>query len=78
VVSKVGESKKALVFQFFPPDDDKIPTIRSIGDGTVQISIPSVPFIHCQRDRWETLVAKYDIGLVENHLSRPDQCQDTG
>jgi hypothetical protein len=74
VVSKVGESEKALIFQFFPPDDDEIPAIRSIGDGTVQISIPSVPFIYCQRDRWETLVVKYDIGVVENHLSRPDEC----
>jgi hypothetical protein len=74
VVSKVGESKKALIFQFFPPDNDEIPIIRSIGDDTVQISIPSVPFIYCQRDRWETLVIKYDIGVVENHLSRPDEC----
>jgi hypothetical protein len=74
VVSKVGESKKVLIFQFFPPDDDEIPTITSIGDGTVQISIPSVPFIYCQRHRWETLVVKYDIGVVENHLSRPDEC----
>ena len=73
VVSKVGESKKVLIFQFFPPDDE-IPTITSIGDGTVQISIPSVPFIYCQRHRWETLVVKYDIGVVENHLSRPDEC----
>src|SRR5580704_2738186 len=74
VVSKVGESKKALIFQFFPPDDDEIPAIRPIGDGTVQISIPRVPFIYCQRDRWETLVVKYDIGVVENHLGRPDEC----
>jgi len=74
VVSRVGGSKKALLFQFFPPDDDEIPTITPIGDGTVQISIPSVPFIYCQRDRWETLVVKYDIGVVENHLSRPDEC----
>ena len=78
VASKVGESKKALIFRFFPPDDDEIPTIRPIGDGTVQISIPSVPFIYCQRDRWETLVVKYDIGVVENHLGRPDQCWDAG
>lgn len=74
VASKVGESKKALIFEFFPPDDNEIPTIRSIGGGTVQISIPSVPFIYCQRDRWETLVVKYDIGVVENHLSRPGEC----
>jgi hypothetical protein len=74
LVSRVGESKKALIFQVFPPGDNEIPTIRSIGDGTVQISIPSVPFIYCQRDRWETLVVKYDIGVVENHLGRPDEC----
>jgi hypothetical protein len=74
LVSKVGESKKVLLFAFFPPDEDPIPTITSMGDGTVQISIPSVPFIYCQRDRWETLVVKYDIGVVENHLSKPDQC----
>jgi len=74
LVSKVGESKKVLIFAFFPPDEDPIPTITSIGDGTVQISIPSVPFIYCQRDRWETLVVKYDIGVVENHLNTPDQC----
>jgi hypothetical protein len=53
VVSKVGESKKALIFQFFPPDDNEIPTIRSIGYGTVQISMPSVPNlgqgIRCER-----------------------------
>jgi hypothetical protein len=55
-------------------DGKEIPTIRPIGDGTVQISIPSVPFIYCQRDGWETLVVKYDIGDVENHLSRPDEC----
>jgi len=74
VVSKAGESKKVLIFQFFPPDNDEIPTITSIGDSAVQISIPSVPFIYCQRDRWETLVVKYDIGVVENHLSKPDRC----
>jgi hypothetical protein len=74
VVSKVGETKKVLIFQFFPPDEDEIPTIRSMGDGTVQISIPSVPFIYCQRDRWETLLVKYDIGIVENDIYKPDQC----
>jgi hypothetical protein len=74
VVSKVGETKKALIFQFFPSGNDEIPTIRPIGDGAVQISIPSVPFIYCQSDRWETLVVKYEIGVVVNHLSRPDEC----
>jgi hypothetical protein len=73
-VSRVGEAKKALIFEFFPPDNGEIPTIMPIGDGAVRISIPSVPFIYCQSDRWETLIVKYEIGVVENHLSRPDEC----
>jgi hypothetical protein len=73
VVSKVGESKKALIFEFPPPDHDAIPTITPIGDGAVRISIPRVPFIYCRKDRWETLVIKYDIGIVDYRWGEPDE-----
>jgi hypothetical protein len=74
LVSKVGEPKKVLIFQFPPPDRDAIPTITSIGDGTIQISIPRVPFIYCRKDKWDTLVVKYDIGAVDHRFGEPDEC----
>lgn len=76
LVSKPGESKKAVIFRFTPPDHDAIPTITSIGDGTVKISIPRVPFIYCRKDKWETLTVKYDIGVVDysGGSGEPDEC----
>ena len=76
LVSKPGELKKAVIFRFTPPDHDAIPTITSIGDGTVKISIPRVPFIYCRKDKWETLTVKYDIGVVDDSggSGEPDEC----
>jgi hypothetical protein len=65
LVSKVGQTKKTLLFKFSPPDHDAIPSITSIDADTVRISVGRVPFIFCRKDRWETLVVKYDIGVVD-------------
>jgi hypothetical protein len=74
MVSKAGESKKALIFRFLPADDEPLPTVTSIDDGTVQISIPRVPFIWCRKDKWDGLVVKYDTGVVDHRWSEPDEC----
>ena len=75
LVSKVGQTKKTLVFKFSPPDHDAIPSITSLDAGTVRISVGRVPFIFCRKNKWETLTVKYDIGVVD-YAGRdaPDEC----
>jgi len=41
-----------------------MPTITTIGEYTIRISIPHVSFIDCWTDTFETLRIKSDIGSV--------------
>ena len=64
-VSKAGRTKKTLLFKYVPPGFDAIPTIASLDEHTVQISIRRVPTIFCRKEKWQTLTVKYDIGVVD-------------
>ena len=74
-ISKAGQTKKTLLFKYVPPGFDAIPTITSVDEHTIQISIRRVPTIFCRRDKWETLTVKYDIGVVDySGRDGPDEC----
>jgi hypothetical protein len=75
-ISKAGQTKKTLLFKYVPPGFDAIPTITSVDEHTIQISIRRVPTIFCRRDKWETLTVKYDIGVVDypGRSGEPDEC----
>ena len=64
-ISKAGGTKKALLFKYFSPGSDAMPTIVALDEHTVQISIWRVPIIFCRRGKWETLTVKYNIGVVD-------------
>jgi hypothetical protein len=75
-ISKAGQTKKTLLFKYVPPGFDAIPTIASLDEHTVQISIWRVPTIFCRKEKWETLTVKYDIGVVDypGRNGEPDEC----
>jgi hypothetical protein len=75
-ISKAGQTKKTLLFKYVPPGFDAIPTIISLDEHTIQISIRRVPAIFCRRDKWETLTVKYEIGVVDypGRSGEPDEC----
>jgi hypothetical protein len=64
-ISKAGEQKKTLLFKYFPLYIGPYPTITSIGEHAVQISVSRVSSLFCRRDKWDDLTVKYDIGTVE-------------
>ncbi len=74
LVSREGQREKTLLFKFIPPDKAAIPGITAIDRDTVQISIPSVPYIFCRKDKWQTLVVKYDIGVIGYRTGGTDEC----
>lgn len=74
LVSKAGERKKTLLFKYDPVYVDPYPTITSIDEHTVEISISRVSFIFCRRDRWDALTVKYDIGVVDYPDAQPAGC----
>jgi hypothetical protein len=78
-VSKAGEKKKTLLFKYFPLHIGPYPTITSIGEHAVQISVLRVSSIFCRRDKWDALTVKYDIGIVDypGQSGEPDECQGT-
>jgi hypothetical protein len=74
--SKAGEQKKTLLFKYFPLYIGPYPTITSIGEHAVQISVSRVSSIFCRRDGWDALTVKYDIGIVDypGQSGEPDEC----
>jgi len=64
-VSKAGEKKKTLLFKYTPIYVGPYPTVTSIDEHAVQISVSRVSSIFCRRDKWDALTVKYDIGFVE-------------
>lgn len=76
LVSRKGRRERTLLFKFIPPDKAAIPGIAAIDRDTVQISIPSVPYIFCRKDKWQTLTVKYDIGAVDypGVPAQPPEC----
>ncbi|HTG20864.1 MAG TPA: hypothetical protein VK681_12530 [Reyranella sp.] len=72
-ISKAGETKKTLLFKYFPPGVDTTPTIALLDDHTIQISLWRVPFILCRKDKWKTLTVKYDIGVVDDPFDGTDR-----
>jgi hypothetical protein len=75
-VAKVGEQKKTLLFKYAPIYVEPYPTITSIGEHAVQISVSSVSSLFCRRDKWDDLTVKYDIGAVEypSVQAQPPEC----
>lgn len=75
-VSKSGEKKKTLLFKYTPFYVGPYPTITSIGEHTVQISVSRVSSLFCRRDKWDDLTVKYDIGAVEypSVQAQPPEC----
>jgi hypothetical protein len=75
-VSKAGQAKKTLLFKYVPPGFDAVPTITSLDEHTVRISIRRVPTIFCRSEKWQTLTVKYDIGVVDYpaRSGEPDEC----
>jgi hypothetical protein len=75
-VSKTGARKETLLFKYFPLDIGPYPTITSIGEHAVQISVLRVSSIFCRKEKWETLTVKYDIGVVDysGRGGVPDEC----
>jgi len=72
-ISKAGGKKKTLLFKYFPPGFDTIPTIALLDEHTIQISIWRAPIIFCRRDKWETLTVKYNIGVVDYPFDGTDR-----
>jgi hypothetical protein len=74
-VSKAGEKQKTLLFKYTPIYVGPYPTVTSIDEHAVQISVSPVSSIFCRKDKWETLTVKYGIGVVD-YSSRdgPDEC----
>jgi hypothetical protein len=70
---KPGSPDKTIVLQY-SDWGRTMPVITTPDDQTIQISIPRVSFISCQRDTWKTLTFKYDIGLVEHPSGKQKQC----
>lgn len=74
-VSMPGGSKRTRIFQY-SRYIDPVPTITSIDEHTVQISISRVSTIDCRRDKWGALRIKYDIGGVQypSVQAQPPEC----
>jgi hypothetical protein len=65
VFVSADKRKKTLLLKYVPVYVGPYPTITSVGEHTVQISVSSVSSIFCRKDKWGTLTVKYDIGPVE-------------
>jgi hypothetical protein len=69
----VGESRfhklthrRTVLFQYDPGSyDTPLPSITSLGDSRIKISLPRVSSIFFQRKKWENLSIDYQIGTVE-------------
>jgi hypothetical protein len=75
-VSKAGEKKKTLLFKYTPIYVGPYPTVTSIDEHAIQISVSRVSSIFCRRDKWDALTVKYDIGAVEypGVQAQPAEC----
>jgi len=62
-VSLPGGGKRTRIFQYVR-DADSVPTIVSIDENTVRVSLSKANEIACQRQKWGSLTIKYDIGPV--------------
>src|SRR5260370_25941859 len=52
-ISKTGGTKKTLLFKYFPPGFDAIPTISLLDEHTIQISIWRTSFSFWRSVKWE-------------------------
>jgi len=72
--SKADKKKRTLLFKYFPVYVGPYPTITSIDEHTVQISVSRVSSIFCRRDRWDALTIRYDIGGIAYPNRTDDEC----
>ena len=66
-VAKSRRGRKALIFKYERMHDgsrDAEPTVTSVDDRTIRISVKHIATIICLSRRWETLAIEYDIGRV--------------
>ena len=75
-VSKAGEKKKTLLLKYTPIYVGPYPTITSIGEHVIQISVSRVSSMFCRRDKWNAMTVKYDIGVIDypGRSGEPDEC----
>jgi hypothetical protein len=70
--SKGRRGPKALIFKYERMHDgsrDAEPTITTLDDRTIRISVRHVAMIICRSGRWDALAVEYDIGRV---VDEPD------
>jgi hypothetical protein len=63
-VSLPGGSKRTRLFQY-GPGSNPVPTITSLDDHTVRISLSDVGNIDCRYEKWGRLIIKYEIGSIK-------------
>jgi hypothetical protein len=62
---KPGQTKKVLLFKFFPAYVDLLPAIVSVDQHTVEISITEISSLFFLKERLEDLVVNYKIDVID-------------
>ena len=63
--SKPGQPHKTLLFKYDPGGGDPDPVITSIGQHTVQISVPRISSVFFRRDGFKGLSVVYKIDKID-------------
>ncbi|MFZ5784271.1 MAG: hypothetical protein ACOY4R_29090 [Pseudomonadota bacterium] len=71
-VTRPGDQRRIVVFRY-AGGGTVMPTITTIDEHTIRISIPRVSFIDCRRDTFETLQIEFNIGSV-THATQERRC----
>ena len=60
-VSRPNQGRKTLLFLY---NSLEVPTITSVGEHAVQITLSDVDQVFCRQDKWQDLTIKYDIRRI--------------
>ena len=61
-VSKAGESKRDLIFEYDPSERGPIPKFVVDRQGNISVSIPAVSTIFVHKRNWNGQTIAYDVG----------------
>ena len=63
--SKVGQTRRTLLFKYDPAGVNPYPAITSIDRHSIQVTVPRVSEVIFQRNDLEGLSVTYDIGAID-------------
>jgi hypothetical protein len=63
--SKHGRTREVLLFKYDPGNAEPMPVIASVGQYTIEISVPNISSVFFRRNHWDGLSVHYNIGSID-------------